>query len=118
MSTFDEIRFSASRSACMYELALGTKLTYDRLLANEPISDKDPTSTSVYGRSWIMTHYFMLSGERKGDLTKYLDALNTGKSGTEAAEIAFGGVKKLNGELEAYYRRSAMPYVTFPASSF
>ncbi len=102
----------------MYELALGTKLTYDRLLSNIPISSSDPTSTSVYGRSWIMTHYFILSGERQGQLTKYLDAINEGKSGTDAAQIAFGGVKKLNGELESYYRRPALPYVTFPASGF
>ncbi len=102
----------------MYELALGTKLTYDRLLANEPINDKDPTSTSIYGRSWIMTHYFLLSGERKGQLTRYLDELNAGQPGRVAAEHAFGSLKKLNGEFESYYKRPTTPSVSFPVDSF
>ena len=105
-------------SVRLYELALGTKLTYDRLLSNVPIKDSDPTSTSIYGRSWIMTHYFVMSGERKGQLTKYLDGIVAGKSGSEAAELAFGGLKSVNGEFERHYRKPALPSVKVDLSSF
>ena len=102
----------------LYELARGTKLTYDRLLANEPIKNSDPTSTSIYGRSWIMAHYFLMSGERKGQLGVYLDGLAAGKSGRVAAEQAFGSLKKLNGEFESHYRKPALPTVKVPVAGF
>lgn len=112
------VRFGRSADHRMYELVYGTKLTYDRLLANEPIKSSDPTSTSIYGRSWIMSHYFFFNPDRLKQLMKYLALINSGTDGRAAAEQAFGNLQKLNGEIESYYRKPALPFSRFPASKY
>ena len=112
------VRFGRSADHRMYELVYGTKLTYDRLLANERIKLSDPTSTSVYGRSWIMSHYFFFTPERLKQLMKYVELINGGIEGREAAKQAFGNLQKLNGEIESYYRKPSLPFARFPGSKY
>jgi hypothetical protein len=112
------VRFGRPADHRMYELVYGTKLTYDRLLANEPIKSSDPTSTSIYGRSWIMSHYFFFNPERLKQLMEYLTLINSGTDGRAAARQAFGNLQKLNGEIESYYRKPALPFSRFPASKY
>ena len=102
----------------MYEMVYGTKLTYDRLLANEPIKSSDPTSTSIYGRSWIMSHFFFFNPDHLKELMTYVSLINSGKDGRAAAQQAFGNLQKLNGEIETYYRKPALPYAKIPASQY
>ncbi len=102
----------------MYELAFGPKLSYDRLLANEPIKSSDPTSGSIYGRSWVMSHYFFFNPDRLKQLMNYLAQINAGVDGRVAAEKAFGNLQKLNGQIESYYRKPALPYSRFPAAQY
>jgi tetratricopeptide (TPR) repeat protein len=64
----------------------------------------------VYGRGWLLTHYLMLNPARSGQLSTYLAAMNKGTQSLEAAESAFGDLKKLNAELDLYKRsRIAAP---------
>ena len=112
------VRFGRSADHRMYELVYGTKLTYDRLLANEPIKSSDPTSTSIYGRSWIMSHYFFFNPDRLKQLMKYVALINKGTDGRSAAQQAFGNLQKLNGEIESYFRKPALPFSRFPASKY
>lgn len=102
----------------MYEIVLGAKLTYDRLLANEEIKASDPTITSFYGRSWILTHYFMFTPQRQKQLAEYLVLLNQNVPGRTAAERAFGNLSKLNGEVETYLRKPSRPIAKFEAAKY
>ena len=63
----------------------------------------------LYGRGWLLTHYLMLKKDRAGQLGTYLDAINKGKESLAAAELAFGDLKKLNAELDAYAKGILAP---------
>lgn len=69
-----------------------------------------------YGKGWLLTHYLMLSHNRPGQLAHYLDLINHGKAGRDAANLAFGDLKALNTELFAYSHGLA-PQLKIPASS-
>jgi tetratricopeptide (TPR) repeat protein len=63
----------------------------------------------LYGQGWAMTHYLTFSKERAGQLRKYLEALNAGKSAEEAAS-AFGDLGELNREAHAYLSKGQFNY--------
>lgn len=85
-----------------YEVFLGTGLTaedlveasFDRLAWYESIS--------LYGRAWLLTHYLTMSGSRGGQLNHYLDELQKGTPPLDAGKIAFGDLKALSKEIDAY----------------
>lgn len=67
-----------------------------------------------YGRGWLLTHYLLLSPQRKGQLAAYLDGVNHGKSSVEAAQSAFGDLKKLDRELDNYRRGKLLAPLRIP----
>jgi tetratricopeptide (TPR) repeat protein len=69
---------------------------------------------SFYGRGWLLTHYLTFEPSRKGQLSAYLKALNSGKTGLAAAEV-FGDLDKLERELDTYIRRPKMSYLPIGA---
>lgn len=69
-----------------------------------------------YGKGWLLTHYLMLGRNRPGQLAHYLDLINQGKSGRDAATLAFGDLKTLNTELFGYSNGLA-PQLKIPASN-
>ncbi|NNM76052.1 hypothetical protein HJG53_03910 [Sphingomonas sp. ID1715] len=69
----------------------------------------------LYGRGWLLTHFLSMSVERKGQLGKYLQAVNAGKSSLDAAKEAFGDLKRLDAQLDSY-KRAKMTYLRLPAS--
>jgi tetratricopeptide (TPR) repeat protein len=85
-----------------YEVFLGTGLTaedlvkasFDRLAWYESIS--------LYGRAWLLTHYLNMSDSRRGQLNRYLDELQKGTPGLQAGKMAFGDLKTLSKEIDAY----------------
>jgi tetratricopeptide (TPR) repeat protein len=65
-----------------------------------------------YGTAWMLTHYLRVSGEREGELDRYLLAVSQGRPSLEAAEASFtGGISALERELRTY-SRGTFPYVT------
>lgn len=56
----------------------------------------------IYGRGWLLTHYLMLGSTHAGQLDKYINAMNKGASSLDAAQQAFGDLKKLGVELDTY----------------
>jgi hypothetical protein len=66
---------------------------------------------SFYGRSWLLTHYLTLSKTRKGQLTKYLTAINQGTPPAEALAM-LGDLKALDKEIHYYFKDGAYPYLT------
>lgn len=65
-------------------------------------------SFPYYGHGWLAVSYLTFKPERKGQLAKYLTALNRGIDGKKAAQDAFGDLGQLQRQLNAYRRERAM----------
>ncbi|MFN3620212.1 hypothetical protein [Sphingorhabdus sp.] len=64
-----------------------------------------------YGRSWLLYHYLTLSGKRPRQLINYQVALANGASELDSAKTAFGDLRALDAELDAYLAQRRMRYV-------
>jgi tetratricopeptide (TPR) repeat protein len=82
-------------------LMQGNGLPIARLLTARGGELSNNEREALYGRGWLLSHYLMLSGQRKGQLEAYLDLLNQGKSSIDAASV-FGDLRQLDRELERY----------------
>lgn len=86
-----------------YGLMSGNALPIEKLLIADTLKLDDQQRDGLYGRGWLLSHYLLLSGQRVGQLDKYLADVNAGKPPLSAAE-AFGDLRKLDRELEQYKR--------------
>ncbi len=84
-----------------YGLSIGNSMPLEKLLTADTRKLTTVQLDALYGRGWLLMHYFYLSGKRDGQLTNYLVALNTGKSPLEAGK-AFGDLHGFDRELETY----------------
>lgn len=75
----------------------------------------DRQAATLYGRGWLLTHYLTFDNDRRKDLATYIGAINSGKTVDQAAQT-FGNVSSLDGKLNAYGQRSALPSITLPAA--
>ncbi len=66
----------------------------------------------TYARGWLLTHYLTFSPERKGQLDRYVAAIQQGAKPLAAAETAFGDLNRLHRELEKYRRQKTLPVLT------
>lgn len=60
---------------------------------------------SIYGRGWLLVHYLSMGGTRDGQLSNYITAISKGTPPPQAASSAFGDLKLLDKELDAYLKR-------------
>src|SRR5271157_2039106 len=75
---------------------------------SSPYYNEDKKTGVFYAESWALTHYLMV-GDRMAHrpmFLNYLNALNQGKSASEAAAIAFGDLGKLQSQLVNYINNS------------
>lgn len=72
---------------------------------------------AFYGRAWGLYHYLVMdefeAGPRQGQLSTYARLLVSGKSEREAATGAFGDLKQLEKDLDAYLRRGKLSGFVF-----
>ncbi|HUE79105.1 MAG TPA: hypothetical protein VMN38_05695 [Sphingomicrobium sp.] len=64
-----------------------------------------PGFEDVYGRyshGWLLTHYLTFEPSRQGQLQNYLQLINAGTEPTDAAQQAFGDLRKLESEIKRY----------------
>ena len=80
-----------------YPLAKMLTLTPDHLTAED--------GDAYYGKAWLLTHYLTFEKTRSGQLSAYLSSFGKGEPLTEAAHNAFGDIKKLNHDVDAYLGR-------------
>jgi hypothetical protein len=79
----------------------------------EEMIRKDTTKVSNdeveerYSRGWALCHYLWMSGKRSGQYVEFLRLFNQDGDQLKAAQKAFGDLRKLDGELDAYLQRSA-----------
>ena len=93
-----------------------TRLPIDAMLAGPHVKLGESQRESLYGRGWLLTHYLTFEPSRLGQLERYLDGISRGGNPLDAAKSAFGDLKVLDKDLEAYLRRKRLPYLPVPAS--
>ena len=99
-----------------YGLMTGNPLPIDRMMALGAQRLGPDQTEAIYGRGWLLTHYLTFNEKRRPQLAQYLKALNSGKSGIEAATAAFGDLKVLQREVDKYLLQKRMSYLLIPAS--
>lgn len=65
---------------------------------------------TFYPRSWLLYHMLTFEPSREGQLVAYAGALSRGLNDRDAAIAAFGDLRKLELDLQAYGRKVSMPY--------
>lgn len=91
-----------------FGLLLEKTIPAERLLNNSAWDFSADERDSYYGRSWLLVHFLTFTPERQGQLAQYLLAINSGKSGLDAARDSFGDFDRLDGDLKAYLNKSKM----------
>ena len=71
---------------------------------------------TLYGRGWLLTHLLTFDLKRRGQLPKYLDAIQAGVPSLKAAEDSFGDLKTLDRELKLYFKNDNFTAANIPAS--
>jgi Flp pilus assembly protein TadD len=105
----------AANQGRAYGLFEGPKLAVETLFAGlDPKFTKEQDDV-FYGRSWLLAHYLLMDGHRKGQLAKYIDAISHGASPLDAGRQAFGDLAQLDRELDAYRSKPLLEF-KIPAS--
>lgn len=102
------------------ELAYAKDVTVEELLDQELYAKRRGKGfDAFYGRAWGLYHYLAIEdftrGPRKDQLRNYAKAIVQGKSQRDAAVSAFGDLKQLEKELDAYLKRRNLNYLHFDA---
>lgn len=100
----------------VWSLGDSSALPAGRMLQLDPGKLREDQTEALYGRGWLLLHYLSFDESRKGQLAKYMDAINAGKK-VEEATGAFGDLKKLDSDMTAYIMRSRITVATLKASS-
>lgn len=62
----------------------------------------------LYARGWLLTHYLTFEPSRKGQLDRYVAAIQSGQSAGDSAKAAFGDLWALSRELDRYAGRKTI----------
>jgi tetratricopeptide (TPR) repeat protein len=57
---------------------------------------------ALYGQGWLLMHYLSFDQSRRGQLSKYVDAIQNGMTPLDSAKTAFGDLKVLRRDLDHY----------------
>lgn len=94
-----------------FELLNGTWTPTARMFA-ERSSGAGHAGVASYGQYWLTAHYLQFSPDRRGQLLRYVNAINRGVEPEEAVEQAFpGGLEQLDRDLRSYLRAADFRYV-------
>ncbi|MFT3976554.1 MAG: hypothetical protein QM688_05490 [Sphingomonas bacterium] len=69
---------------------------------------------TFYGRGWLLTHYLFFHAERFKQFTAYVANINNGRPSPAAAKDAFGDLRALDREVDAYLSRNRIPGMYIP----
>jgi tetratricopeptide (TPR) repeat protein len=89
-----------------YSLMYGNALPLEQMLGGTYGRLNQMQTDWLYGRGWLLMHFLTFQQSREGQLSRYLDAIQSGTSATTAARNAFGDLKQLDRELSRYLGRS------------
>lgn len=100
------------RSAGLFNLH---GLTMEEMLGATDRHVDDEEWELTYGKGWLLTHYLTFEKSRRNQLGRYTSGIQKGEPALEAARAAFGDLKQLNRELEAYLRQKRHSGIVIPA---
>lgn len=86
----------------------GVPLSLETMLSGNYSKISAEQQESIYGRGWLLVHYLAFEKTRSGQLDRYVDGISKGAPALDAARAAFGDLKQLDRELNAYLRRGRM----------
>jgi tetratricopeptide (TPR) repeat protein len=112
----DAIGFGLPAQHRAYGLLEMTPIPIEKLLTSTPDWNKPEAADSFYGRSWLLVHYLTMERARAGQLNTYLQKLNSGEDNLAAARAAFGDLKQLDKDLNAYLHQPTLRYFGLPTS--
>lgn len=101
------------RAEELYEMS---SLPLEKMLAGDFRNIDGWQYQTIYGRGWLLTHLLSFDPKRRGQLTKYLDAIQAGVPSLKAAEDSFGDLKALDRELRLYFKKDDFTAANIPAS--
>jgi len=90
----------------------GYDLSHNWATARDLLIKPQINEAALYAEGWLLVHYLYNTPARRGQLERYLNALNSGAGHEEAAK-QFGDLNVLNRELHAYYTRNRFPIIQF-----
>jgi len=102
------------RANILYEK--GYQMPLQQMLSGDFNRITEGEYLSLYGRGWLLTHLLSFDLKRRGQLTRYLNDIQSGVPAAKAADNAFGDIKQLDRELDAYFKRQTFTVSTIPAS--
>ena len=85
------------------EIYFGSKISAEELVAAD-YETKPHDWSDIYGRSWLLTHFLNVSGQRPGQLNRYLEGIEQGRKPRDAAQAAFGNLKTLSQDVNDYLK--------------
>ena len=100
------------RSAGLFNLR---GLTLEEMLAASDRHIDAEEEELTYGKGWLLAHYLTFDKSRRNQLGRYITGIQKGEVPIDAAKAAFGDLKQLNRELEAYLREKRHSGLVVPA---
>lgn len=97
-------------------LPLATLLAVDY---NSPYYHQEDKGSIFYAESWALTHYLIIRDRQQNThkLSDYMDLVHQNVDAVTAATHAFGDLKHLQSELEAYVAQPVFTYVKAPIAT-
>ena len=90
-------------------------LPLDKMLSGDYLYITLPEFASIYGRGWLLTDLLTFDPQRRGQMTTYLNEIQSGVPALKAAQDAFGDFKQLDRELNALFKKDSFTVTTIPA---
>lgn len=94
----------------------GNPLPLDRILSGNLGKMDGQQVDALYGRGWLLTHYFTFEPVRAAQFSKYIRAINAGTPASEAMK-EFGDLRELHRQLERYLKQPSFSGRTVAASA-
>jgi len=98
-----------------YGLSRAVEMPLEKMLTGNYDRLPHDQIENLYARGWLLYHYLNFEPSRRGQLDRYLKALAAGVQPMAAAVGAFGDLKTLDKNLDAYNGRPKLEYVQIPA---
>ncbi len=95
------------------QLFQGRQVPLSALVGNH-VDDFD--AMAFYTQGWLLTHYLSMEPSRRGQIDKYVAAIEKGTPPLDAARATFGNLGDLEKTLYSYRRQKQLPYIRIETS--
>lgn len=92
-----------------YGIFAADRLSLERMLSGDYEKLTGVEQESIYGRGWLLTHYFTFAEERRGQLADYTSRIARGEAALDAAKAAFGDLRQVERDISRYAVRATLP---------